>query len=128
MGGFSDEMIAEAEAEKEQRSQIRLKDNVKMSLDVDAERRLKAETLAGVLGEQDIDFVERNYGLLDRDARTRGLYKSLPDNSVTKSILSISQERAMLPDGENLAKVEQTIVNDIQKVVCSRRCWFICWR
>ena len=70
---LDDDIIAQLKSENEERGQLRLTDNVKMSLDVDSERRLKAENLASVLGEQDIDFVERNYGLLDRDARTRGL-------------------------------------------------------
>lgn len=113
--GYVEDRVRQLKAESESKSQLRTDDNVKMSLSVDSERRLKAENLAIALNNPDVDFVERNYGLLERSARTTGVYDSLPDNSVTKNVLSSPQERAMLPDAENLGKIEQTITNDVQK-------------
>lgn len=104
-----DDVAAELIAEQEENSQLRLDDNVRMSLNTDAEKRLKAEHLAQVIGEPDVDFVERNYAIVERSARTRGLYDALPANSVTRNILSDPRERASLPDAENLAKIEGSI-------------------
>jgi hypothetical protein len=104
-----DDVAAELIAEQEQNSQMRLEDNVRMSLNTDAEKRLKAEHLAQVIGEPDVDFVERNYATVERSARTRGLYNALPADSVTRNILSDPRERASLPDAESLAKIEGSI-------------------
>jgi phage-Barnase-EndoU-ColicinE5/D-RelE like nuclease1 len=106
-----DDVAAELIAEQEQNSQLRLDDNVRMSLNTDAEKRLKAEHLAQVIGEPDVDFVERNYATVERSARTRGLYNALPADSVTRNILSDPRERASLPDAENLAKIEGSITS-----------------
>jgi hypothetical protein len=100
----------------EQNDQLRFTDGVQMSVEKDTARRLQAEHLANVLGEQDVDYVEAHYNRLDRDARNRGLYNRLPENSPTRQILANPNEYALQPDAENLAKVESytsKIANDI---------------
>ena len=62
--GWAEDRIASLKTEQESKSQLRTDDNVKMSLNTDIEKRLKAENLALVLGNPDVDFVDQNYGLL----------------------------------------------------------------
>ena len=51
------EVLDKYKAQDEEREQMRVDDNVQMSVDQDTTKRLKSEELAKVIGEDDVDYV-----------------------------------------------------------------------
>ena len=76
------EAVLDLKSTRDMQEQQLLSDGARMSLDMNHEQRAKARALADVLGEQDVDFVERNFDYLDAASRAKKLYQDLPQESV----------------------------------------------
>lgn len=113
-----DEALDELQSSSAAQEQQQLAGGARMSLDVKHDKRARAEALAGVLGEQDVDFVERNFDYLESTSRARGLYQSLPEESVARQQLRDPQSPGY-DDVESIAKVEGGLVGMARDVKAS---------
>lgn len=113
-----DQAIDDLDSRQSATESEQLTGGVRMSLDVDHDKQARVQALAETLGEQDLEFVERNFDYLDAASRAQGLYKSLPEQSVARRQL-LDPKSPGYDDVETIAKVEGGLVGMARDVKAS---------